>query len=123
MDATLVLIDSDSELARARALVDRLWESDKPADIARLQAQARLIAAYEESSGLACRPAQSASGDVQDRMVALSRRIFKRGGNVAGLQQRIVGEDFLTVGAGGQQIEHVLDADTKPARRIGLDRR
>jgi HTH-type transcriptional regulator / antitoxin HigA len=48
MDATLVLIDSDSELARARALVDRLWESDKPADIARLQAQARLIAAYEE---------------------------------------------------------------------------
>ena len=49
MDATLVLIDSDSELARARGLVDRLWESDKPADIARLQAQARLIAAYEES--------------------------------------------------------------------------
>jgi HTH-type transcriptional regulator/antitoxin HigA len=49
MDATLVLIDSDVELARARALVDRLWESDDPADIARLQAQARLIAAYEES--------------------------------------------------------------------------
>jgi HTH-type transcriptional regulator/antitoxin HigA len=49
MDATLVLIDSDTELARARALVDRLWESDKPADIARLQAQARLIAAYEEN--------------------------------------------------------------------------
>jgi len=49
MDATLVLIDSDAELARARALVDRLWDSDDPADIARLQAQARLIAAYEES--------------------------------------------------------------------------
>jgi HTH-type transcriptional regulator/antitoxin HigA len=49
MDATLILIDSDAELARARALVDRLWESDEPADIARLQAQARLIAAYEES--------------------------------------------------------------------------
>jgi HTH-type transcriptional regulator / antitoxin HigA len=48
MDATLILIDSDAELARARGLVDRLWESDKPADIARLQAQARLIAAYEE---------------------------------------------------------------------------
>jgi HTH-type transcriptional regulator/antitoxin HigA len=48
MDATLILIDSDVELARARGLVDRLWESDKPADIARLQAQARLIAAYEE---------------------------------------------------------------------------
>jgi HTH-type transcriptional regulator / antitoxin HigA len=50
MDATLILIDSDEELARARALVDRLWESDDPADIARLQAQARLIAAYEESN-------------------------------------------------------------------------
>src|SRR3984885_8937929 len=48
MDATLILIDSDAELARARALVDRLWESDEPADTARLQAQARLIAAYEE---------------------------------------------------------------------------
>src|ERR1700687_2068788 len=49
MDATLILIDSDAELARARALVDRLWESDEPADLAQLQAQARLIAAYEES--------------------------------------------------------------------------
>jgi HTH-type transcriptional regulator / antitoxin HigA len=49
MDATLILIDSDAELARARALVDRLWESNDLADIARLQAQARLIAAYEES--------------------------------------------------------------------------
>jgi HTH-type transcriptional regulator/antitoxin HigA len=48
MDATLILIDSDSELARARGLVDRLWQSDEPADVARLQAQARLIAAYEE---------------------------------------------------------------------------
>jgi HTH-type transcriptional regulator/antitoxin HigA len=48
MDATLVLIDSDAELARARALVDRLWDSDDPADVARLQAQARLIAAYEQ---------------------------------------------------------------------------
>jgi HTH-type transcriptional regulator/antitoxin HigA len=49
MDATLILIDSEAELARARALVDQLWESDEPADIARLQAQARLIAAYEEN--------------------------------------------------------------------------
>ena len=49
MDATLILIDSDAELARARALVDRLWQSEDPADIARLQAQARLIAGYEES--------------------------------------------------------------------------
>src|SRR2546423_1128762 len=49
MDATLIIIDSDAKLARARALVDRLIASDDPADIARLQAQARLIAAYEET--------------------------------------------------------------------------
>jgi HTH-type transcriptional regulator/antitoxin HigA len=49
MDATLILIDSAAEFARARALVDRLWNSDDPTDVARLQAQARLIAAYEES--------------------------------------------------------------------------
>jgi HTH-type transcriptional regulator/antitoxin HigA len=49
MDATLIVIDNDAELARARALVDRLWSSDDPADVARLQAQARLIAAYEEN--------------------------------------------------------------------------
>jgi HTH-type transcriptional regulator / antitoxin HigA len=49
MDANLILIDSAAELARARALVDRLWDSEEPADIARLAAQVRLIAAYEES--------------------------------------------------------------------------
>jgi HTH-type transcriptional regulator / antitoxin HigA len=48
MDATLVLIDSAAELGRARALVDRLWDSGEPADVARLQAQARLIEAYEQ---------------------------------------------------------------------------
>jgi HTH-type transcriptional regulator / antitoxin HigA len=48
MDATIIVIDSDAELARARALVDRLWDSNDPVDIARLEAQARLIAAYEE---------------------------------------------------------------------------
>ena len=49
MDATLIVIDSDAELARARVLVDQLWNSEHPADMVRLQAQARLIAAYEES--------------------------------------------------------------------------
>jgi HTH-type transcriptional regulator / antitoxin HigA len=49
MDATLILIDSAAELARARALVERLWESADPADIVRLHAQAQLIAAYEAS--------------------------------------------------------------------------
>jgi hypothetical protein len=48
MDATLILIDSDAELLRARALVDQLWSSNDPADVARLEEQARLIAAYEE---------------------------------------------------------------------------
>ena len=48
MDAALVLIDSDDELLRARALVDQLWNSNDPADVARPEAQARLIAAYEE---------------------------------------------------------------------------
>jgi HTH-type transcriptional regulator/antitoxin HigA len=56
MDANLILIDSDAELARARALVDRLWNSDYPADVARLQAQARLIAAFEESKWPRRRP-------------------------------------------------------------------
>jgi HTH-type transcriptional regulator/antitoxin HigA len=48
MDATLIVIDSDAELARARRLVERLWDSNDPTDLARLEAQARLIAAYEE---------------------------------------------------------------------------
>lgn len=39
MDATLILIDSDAELLRARALVDQLWNSNDPADVARLDAQ------------------------------------------------------------------------------------
>ncbi|HEY1452675.1 MAG TPA: hypothetical protein VGF57_04350 [Roseiarcus sp.] len=53
----MILIDSDAELKRAFALVDRLWDSNDTADIARLEAQARLIAAYEERR----RPRQSAS--------------------------------------------------------------
>ena len=49
MNVNLIVIDSDAELARARALVDRLMASDAPADVARLGAQARLIAAFEEA--------------------------------------------------------------------------
>ena len=37
MDATLILIDSDAELSRARALIDRLWNSNNPTDIVRLR--------------------------------------------------------------------------------------
>jgi hypothetical protein len=36
METTLIVMDSDAELARARALIDRLMASDKPADLARL---------------------------------------------------------------------------------------
>ena len=49
MDANLILIDDDTELARARALVETLWDSEAPADVAPWRAQALLIAAYEES--------------------------------------------------------------------------
>jgi len=56
MDATLVVIDSDAELVRARALVDNLMASDDPAGAARLAAQARLIAAYEQENWPSRRP-------------------------------------------------------------------
>jgi HTH-type transcriptional regulator / antitoxin HigA len=48
MQTMVIVIDSDAELARAGALVDHLMNWDKPEDLARLTAQARLIAAYEE---------------------------------------------------------------------------
>jgi HTH-type transcriptional regulator/antitoxin HigA len=48
MDATLIVIDSDAELARAQKLIARLMSSGIAADIARLTAQAQLVAAYEE---------------------------------------------------------------------------
>jgi len=52
MDATHNLIDSDDELLRDRALVDQLRNSNDPADVARLEAQTRLVAAYEEMKWL-----------------------------------------------------------------------
>jgi HTH-type transcriptional regulator / antitoxin HigA len=48
MNANLIVIDSDAELARARELAGKLMASGDRADVARLEAQARLIAAYEE---------------------------------------------------------------------------
>lgn len=56
MDATLVVIDSDAELTPARAFVDRSMTSEDPDDIARLAAQARLIAAYEQEKWPQRRP-------------------------------------------------------------------
>ena len=60
MDATLIVIDSDAELARAQDLVVRLMGSRDPADRARLDAQARLVAADEESRWPARRPRPAA---------------------------------------------------------------
>lgn len=60
MDANLIIIDSDAELARARALLDGLMGSEDPADTARLAAQARLVAAYEQEKWPARRPKTAA---------------------------------------------------------------
>ena len=60
MDATLIVIDSDAELARAQDLVTRLMGSNDRADRARLEAQARLVAAYEESRWPSRRPRPAA---------------------------------------------------------------
>ncbi len=49
MDATLIVVDNDAELARAQKLVADMMGSDDPASIARVAAQARLIAAYEQA--------------------------------------------------------------------------
>ena len=72
MEAALILIESDKELARARALVERLWDSENPADVARLEAQARLISAYEE------------------------RKWPRRSPSVAGLLRQLMGQHGLT---------------------------
>jgi len=56
MDATLILIDSEAERVRALALVEELMASSDPSDLARLTAQARLIAAYEEEKWPRRRP-------------------------------------------------------------------
>ena len=49
MNATLVVIDSDAELARALKLVEALMPSNDPDDVKRLAAQARLIAGYDQT--------------------------------------------------------------------------
>ena len=49
MKTTLVVIQSDSDHAEAKALVERLMRSSDAADQARMTAQARLIEAYERT--------------------------------------------------------------------------
>jgi HTH-type transcriptional regulator/antitoxin HigA len=47
MKATLIVLQNDSDHAQAKALVEKLMQSDTPEEDARLAAQARLIEAYE----------------------------------------------------------------------------
>ena len=54
-----------------------------------------------------------ALGDAQNRMVALPGRIFERRRDVLVFEQRTILENFLAVGAGGKQVENVLDANAK----------
>jgi antitoxin component HigA of HigAB toxin-antitoxin module len=48
MDGPLILIKNDDDFCRAWALIEQLWDSSIADDLARLESQARLIAAYEE---------------------------------------------------------------------------
>lgn len=57
MKATLILIQSDAEHAKAKALVEKLMASNVPEDRARMTAQARLIEAYERDRWPRTRPA------------------------------------------------------------------
>jgi len=49
MRATLIVIQNDADHAEAKKLIERLLDSNDPADQARMAAQARLIEAYERS--------------------------------------------------------------------------
>ncbi|MBF0394409.1 MAG: hypothetical protein HQL38_17160 [Alphaproteobacteria bacterium] len=57
MHADVVIIQNDDDLAEAQALVARLGNSESPADVARLRAQALILAAYEAERW----PSESAS--------------------------------------------------------------
>ena len=50
VDAKLIVIGNDREPVRAQALVSRLMDATAPANVARLEAQARLAEAYERNS-------------------------------------------------------------------------
>ena len=49
MKATLIVIENETDHAQAKRLVERLMDSDDPADRARMAAQARLIESYERA--------------------------------------------------------------------------
>jgi HTH-type transcriptional regulator/antitoxin HigA len=49
MKATLIVIQNDADHAQAKALIGKLMGSRRPADQARMTAQARLVEAYERT--------------------------------------------------------------------------
>ena len=49
MKATLIVIENDADHAEAKALIERLMNSNDVKDQARIVAQARLVVAYERS--------------------------------------------------------------------------
>lgn len=49
MKTTLIVIENEADHAQAKSLVEKLMESTKPEDRARMVAQARLIEAYERA--------------------------------------------------------------------------
>ena len=49
MKATLIVIQNDADHAEAKRLIERLMDSNDPADQARIAIQARLVEAYERS--------------------------------------------------------------------------
>jgi HTH-type transcriptional regulator/antitoxin HigA len=56
MDATLIIVDSDAEHARALKFLESMMGSNDPATVARAAAQARLIEAYEQTKWPPGRP-------------------------------------------------------------------
>jgi HTH-type transcriptional regulator / antitoxin HigA len=49
MKTTLFVVENDADHEQAKALIEKLMRSNEPADRVRMTAQARLIAAYEQS--------------------------------------------------------------------------
>jgi hypothetical protein len=47
MQAQIVIIENEADLAAARTVVSELGTSDNPADVGRLRAQALILQAYE----------------------------------------------------------------------------
>jgi len=56
---------------------------------------------------------RSASGDAQNRVIALTRGEFEDGGNIRRFKQRIILQDLLARSAGRQEIQDVLDANAQ----------